>query len=104
MALDTGSSVTMIIPEILDGIGYSPRQAEARTVIRSAIADEPGYMIRVSRFQTLGVQEGDFRIHAHNLPDGFGVDGLVGLNFLRRLRYEVRSDEGRIRVGRIDGA
>ena len=60
-------------------------------------------MIRVARFACLGHQQSDFRIHAHDLPDGWSIDGLIGLSFLRLLNYEIRSQEGRILVERVVG-
>jgi hypothetical protein len=39
-------------------------------------------------------------VHAHDLPEGFGIHGLLGLGFLRHFNYEIRSREGRIRVER----
>ena len=36
-------------------------------------------------------------------PEGFEIQGLLGLNFLRRFNYEVRSEEGRILAERIPG-
>lgn len=96
----TASSQCVIIPEILDELGYSPRDGEAVTSVRSAVAEEPGYLIRVARFAALGHHRTDFRVHAHDLPDGFGLDGLLGLSFLHDLNYEVRSREGRILVER----
>jgi predicted aspartyl protease len=98
--LDTGAVETIIIPEILDELGYSARQGDAITVMRSAVGREEGYMIRVSRFACLGHQASDFRVHAHDLPEGWGIDGLIGLSFLEKLNYEVRSVEGRILVER----
>jgi hypothetical protein len=68
--------------------------------MRSAVGREEGYLIRVARFACLGHQEGDFRVHAHDLPEGWGIEGLIGLSFLRQLNYEVRSLEGRILVER----
>jgi hypothetical protein len=35
------------------------------------------------------------------LPEGFGIDGLLGLSFLRHFNYEIRSAEGRISADRI---
>lgn len=55
-------------------------------------------MIRVARFACLGHQEINFLIHAHDLPEGWGIDGLIGLR--RKLNYEIRSREGRILVRR----
>ncbi|HUH05979.1 MAG TPA: hypothetical protein VML75_28510 [Kofleriaceae bacterium] len=68
--------------------------------MRSAAGREEGYMLRVTRFVCLGFQETSFRIHVQDLPQGWGIDGLIGLSFLRLLNYEVRSIEGRIRVER----
>ncbi len=101
LALDTGSSETLVMPEFTDGLGYSPRDGEAITVIRSAIGDERGYMLRVARFASLGFTMPDFRVHVHDLPEGYGIQGLLGLSFLRQFNYEIRSAEGRIVVERI---
>jgi predicted aspartyl protease len=103
LVLDTGAAETIITPDILDELGYSARLGEQRTVLRSAVGREEGYMIRVARFACLGHQRSDFRIHAHDLPDGWDIDGLIGLSFLCRLNYEIRSQEGRIMVERVVG-
>lgn len=100
-ALDTAAAETIIVPEVLDEIGYNPRQGEAITVLRSAVGREQGYLIRIERLDCLGHQARDFRVHAHDLPDGWNFEGLLGLNFLRQFNYEVRSAEGRIRVERV---
>jgi hypothetical protein len=42
LALDTAASDTHIAPEIIDNLGYSPRQGEAITSVRSAIGRELG--------------------------------------------------------------
>jgi predicted aspartyl protease len=100
LVLDTGAAETIVIPEVLDELGYSPREGEAITMIRSAVGREEGYLIRVTRFACLGHQASDFRVHAHDLPEGWGIEGLIGLSFLRQFNYEIRSVEGRILVGR----
>jgi predicted aspartyl protease len=101
LVLDTGSSESIIAPEVLDQIGYTPREGEAMTVIRSAVGRETGYLIRVARFASFGFEASDFLVHAHDLPEGYGIDGLIGLSFLRQFNYEVRSREGRLLVARI---
>ena len=70
-------------------------------MIRSAIGSEPGYLLRVSKLRCLGHELRDFSVHAHDLPEGIGIDGLLGLSFLRQFNYEIRSGEGRILVARI---
>lgn len=104
LVLDTGAGETIIVPELLDEMGYSAREhGEQIAVMRSAVGREEGYMLRVTRFACLGFQETGFRIHAQDLPQGWGIDGLIGLSFLRLLNYEVRSLEGRLRVERATG-
>lgn len=103
LVLDTGAAETIIAPEILDEIGYSAREhGEQIAVMRSAVGREEGYMLHVARFACLGFHETSFRVHAQDLPQGWGIDGLIGLSFLRLLNYEVRSREGRIRVERAN--
>lgn len=102
LVLDTGAAETIIVPDVLDDIGYNPLHGEAITVMRSAVGREQGYLIRVERFASLGHQVRDFRVHVHDLPDGWEIDGLIGLSFLRQFNYEVRSREGRILVERAD--
>ena len=104
LALDTAATHTHIVPDIVDELGYSPRHGEGITMVHSAIGQEPGYLLRVSRFQALGFSTGDFRIHVHDLGEGVGVDGLLGLTFLRRFNLEIRPAEGRLLVDRIEGA
>ena len=101
LAIDTGSSETVISPDIVDDLGYSPRDGEAITTVRAAIGKEHGYTLRVARFSALGFTVPDFRIHVFDLAAGYGIDGLIGLSFLRQFNYEVRSADGMIRVERI---
>jgi predicted aspartyl protease len=103
LVLDTGAAETIIVPEILDELGYGPRQGEAITTMRSAVGREEGYMIRVARFACLGYHATTFLVHAHDLPEGWGIDGLIGLSFLRQFNYEIRSLESRILVDRAAG-
>jgi hypothetical protein len=39
-------------------------------------------------------------VHAHDLPGGFEIDGLIGLSFLKQFDSTIRSLEGRILVER----
>ncbi len=103
LVLDTGAAETIVVPEVLDELGYNPRHGEQITVMRSAVGREEGYLIRVMRFSCLGHREDDFRVHVQDLPEGWGIEGLIGLSFLRLLNYEIRSREGRILVERAEG-
>jgi len=101
LAFDTAATQTHVIPEFLEQIGYGPQHGDRFTSVTSAIGDEPGYMMPVARFAALGFELTDFRIHVHDLPEALGIQGLLGLSFLRQFNYEIRSAEGRILTARI---
>jgi hypothetical protein len=71
----------VIAAGLIDDLGYSPRQGEQIATVRTAVGREQGYLLRISRFWALGFAVSDFRVHVFDLPDGFGIDGLVGLSF-----------------------
>jgi hypothetical protein len=49
-------------------------------------------MLRVQRFESLGFGFDDFLIHVHGLPAGFGIDGLLGLSFLKKFKLRDQID------------
>jgi predicted aspartyl protease len=100
LALDTGSTETVIAPDVIDDLGYSPLQGEQITRVRSAVSEEHGYTLRVHRFAALGFTFTDVRVHVFDLAAGHGIDGLIGLSFLNDFNYEVRSRDGVILVER----
>jgi len=102
LAVDTASSDTVVTPDLVDLLGYSPRDGEHATTVRSAIGKEHGWTLRVKRFSALGFVVPDYRIHVFDLATGDDIDGLLGLSFLDQFNYEVRSREGRLHVGRAD--
>jgi len=94
--LDTGAVYTTIAPELARIVGYVLLEGFPRTRVRTAVGSEGGHMIKVARFATLGLVARDLSVHVFDLGDD--VDGLVGLNFLSLLNYEIRSAEHRILV------
>ena len=101
LVLDTGAAESLVVPDIIDALGYNPRDAETVTGVYSAIGKEQGYILRVARFSALGFTLPDVRIHVFDLADRYGIDGLIGLSFLSQFNYEIRSAEGRIPVEMI---
>ena len=100
LAVDTGSSDTVVNPEFVEDLGYSVRDGEHVMTVRSAIGREQGWTLRVQRFLALGFVARDYRIHVFDLATGDDIDGVLGLSFLNELNYEVRSKEGRLRTER----
>ncbi len=89
--------MTIVTPDLLDALEYSAREhGEQVASTRGVAAHEQGYTLRVLRLACLGFEEPNFLVYVQKLPSGWGIDGLLGLSFLRLLNYEVRSLEGRI--------
>jgi hypothetical protein len=59
------------------------------------------YILRVAELAVLGFAMSSFPVHVFDLGHD-DIDGLVGLNFLSELNYEVRSAERRILVEEIE--
>jgi predicted aspartyl protease len=93
LVLDTGTTTTLLIPEVLDLLGYSPRDGGAITQVTSAIGRERGYISRVARFEALGSVRHDFPVHVFDLAERDGFDGLIGLDFLQKLDCCIRLSE-----------
>jgi predicted aspartyl protease len=96
LVLDTGASQTIVVPEVLEEIGYTARDGVVTSSTSTAIGRERGYTLRVARFAALGFGMKSFVVHVFDLEDRHHIDGLIGLSFLHHFNYEVRSAEGRI--------
>jgi len=104
LVFDTGSMHTVIMPGILDELGFNPRDGVAITGVYSAIGKEQGYLIKVPMFSALGFVHADFPIHVFELAEQYDIDGIIGLSFLHRYNYTVSSAEGQILVEEIAAA
>lgn len=100
LVLDTGAAMTTLTPTLLDKLGYGPRDGVCRTRIRSALGQEEGYVLRVEAFAAMNISVSNFEVQVFDL--GFeDLDGLLGMNFLNALYYDVRFAERRILVEQV---
>jgi len=99
--LDTGAVMTTMIPELADIVGYSARDGLKRARVRTAVGSEEGYVLAVAELTVLGFAMPSFPVHVFDLGHD-DIDGLLGLNFLSNLNYEIRSAERRIFVEEIE--
>jgi hypothetical protein len=98
LILDTAAVMTTVVPSIAESIGYSSALREGWSVTRTAAAEEHGYIVR-SEASTLGFTMPHHRVVVADL--GYGIDGLLGINFLRHFNIEIRFAERRILVDQI---
>jgi predicted aspartyl protease len=99
LVLDTGSVLTTLVPNVAQAIGYSAAASIAPTVTRTAAASEHGYLVQLDELSVLGVTVPGVHVNVADL--GYGVDGVLGMNFLLDYNLEIRPGERRIIVERI---
>jgi predicted aspartyl protease len=85
LALDTGATTTVINTGILQRVGYV-EFFEDRVHITTGSGIELVPRVTVTRLKALGKTIRNFPVLAHTLPPTAAVDGLLGLDFLRRRR------------------
>lgn len=93
--LDTGASTTAITPEFADVLGYSVRDGIEPTRVKTVAGFVAGYRLHLQRMSVMGVAVERFPVHVLDLNSD-RVGGLVGMNFLKRFNFEVRSRELKI--------
>ena len=98
LILDTGASYTQLPWRVLHAIGSDPKpNARVVRVVTSSGVEVP-LLSKVKRFHALGKSIENLQVLCHDLPPEARVDGLLGLNFLRRFNVSLRFKEGFIEV------
>jgi predicted aspartyl protease len=96
LALDTGATRTLISRELLAAIACerdeAGQESEAATV--SGVETVPHFVVR--RLAALGSERKNLTVIGHTLPPQVGVDGLLGLDFLRGKNLTVNFAIGQV--------
>jgi predicted aspartyl protease len=101
VALDTGASLTIIPNDIMGQLGYDPANPAVdrqRIVTGSGIEYAPRTVVRSA--SAIGQKVAHLEVLCHDLPPESGVDGLLGLNFLRQFKLTIRFRKGIIDLNR----
>lgn len=83
LILDTGATTSLIRHTILVAVGYDPDISPDRVMVTMGNGVEFVPRITLNRLSALGRHRLAFPVVAHSLPPAAGVDGLLGLDFLR---------------------
>lgn len=96
LALDTGATTTVINSGMLLSIGYDPALSSDRVQITTGSGVEFVPRLVMKRLIALGRELTDFSVLCHTLPPSAGVDGLLGLDFLRGYTLRVDFKDGAV--------
>jgi predicted aspartyl protease len=83
LILDTGATTSLIRSTLLVAIGYDPDASTDRVNVAMGNGIEVVPRIVLNRLSSLGRHQLAWPVLAHSLPPAAGIDGLLGLDFLR---------------------
>lgn len=99
LALDTGATCTMVNVGPLIAIGYDPSLASSRVQVTTGSGVEYAPRIEIDHIKALGLERSSFSVLSHTLPPSAGIDGLLGLDFLRGRTLTVSFRNGTVSLG-----
>lgn len=98
LLVDTGSTYTILPEEALKSIGYDPSVSQEQVDIITGSGHLRAPAFQVEWVQALGKKVKQFKAVAHTLPTGLPIDGLLGMDFLRRIRAKLDLGSGTAEV------
>lgn len=98
LALDTGATSTLINATRLQAIGYDTDHSPDKVNITTGSGIALAPRISVAEISALERTRAQFSLLAHTLPASIGVDGLLGLDFLRGCVLNLDFSKGMIHL------
>ena len=86
LALDTGATTTLINTNVLVALGYDPARGHSRIQVTTGSSVEYVPRLVLRGLYALGLARRRFPVLCHTLPATAGIDGLLGLDFLKGKR------------------
>ncbi len=84
LAVDTGASFVMISAESAIGIDPSKSMRHIEITTANGVVFVP--VVKIPSFKCFGIELKNIEAVCHNLPPESCVEGLLGLNFLKRAK------------------
>lgn len=101
VVLDTGASITIVAVDIMARLGYDPANPtldRQRIITGSGVEYAPCTTGRSAA--AIGQKVDNLGVLCHDLPPESGVDGLLGINFLKHFKLTIRFRKGIIDLTR----
>ncbi len=89
-AFDPGSYRTIINTSILDSIGYQATGDSSKLSTSSIIGKEWGYSLLIKKLSILRFEFSNINIASFDLPEKYGIDGLMGLDLIEKFEITLR--------------
>ena len=96
LALDTGATRTLIVPSILSLIGCDPSASSEFRKAATVSGVEYAPLVQVNMVEAIGHRRENLSVLCQSLPANVGVDGLLGLDFLRGMELNIDFRMGKL--------
>jgi predicted aspartyl protease len=97
MAVDTGATWTILPIKTCSIIG-AVHQRRISIVTGSRV--ESAQLMTIPLIKAFGINVTNFKVVAHDLPSSLLVDGLLGMNFLKRVKLTIDFHKNVIKIPR----
>ncbi len=97
-AFDTGATNTIISWEAAYRLGYDPALSSNRKRIITGSSIEYAPIITVDSLTAIGTKADKLEVLCHDIPEESGIDGLLGLNFMRTIDFCIKYSMGIIEI------
>lgn len=89
LLVDTGSTYTILPEEALSAIGCQLSKSRERIGIITGSGRLQVPVVQIDWLQALGRKLKNVNVAAHTLPTGIPIDGLLGMDFLVRIKAKL---------------
>lgn len=100
MVFDTGASLVVVPWKIATGLGFAidPKKTIEMT---SASTVESAPLVRIPKVSVLGEEVENVEALVKDLPPEAGVDGLLGMSFIRHFNVKIDFKIGKLTLERL---
>ncbi len=93
LALDTGSTRTILKPDVLNVLGYEVNKVKNNLTITTGTKNEKAFDLSVKNLEMLTYGVKNLKVACKTLPLGlFFIDGLLGLDFFQNINKKLEID------------
>jgi predicted aspartyl protease len=101
LALDTGSSFTVVRESILQDVGYTPELMKEFTSFGDTSQAHLVPKVTLKSLSLADAAVDNLEVLGYTLPAEHGIDGIIGLNFLRHFNIGLNFEHGILTLNRF---
>ncbi len=94
MALDTGASSIIIPEKAASKIGFDLDEIGKKTTFSDASTSHFVPVVTLKSFSLADARVEDIEVLCYTIPEEHGIDGVIGLNFLRHFKVALDFQSG----------